>query len=40
MIIVDDGAVLSDDFAIAECMNNYFTNRYKKMARSLAFSRR
>ena len=26
MIIVENGAILTDDLAIAECMNNYFVN--------------
>ena len=26
MMIVENGAILTDDLAIAECMNNYFLN--------------
>ena len=26
MIIVENGAILTDDLAVAECMNNYFVN--------------
>ena len=31
MIIMDKGAVLSDDLGIAECMNTYFVNISKTM---------